>query len=47
LSDGTDAEDANLWNRFFHVWTIRDGRIIRRSSHRDRNRALEAVGLRE
>ena len=32
---GTDAE---VWNRFFHVWTLRDGRIVRLSIHTDRNR---------
>ena len=41
---GTDAE---VWNRFVHVWTLRDGRIVRLSVHTDRNRALEAAGLSE
>jgi ketosteroid isomerase-like protein len=41
---GTDAE---VWNRFFHVWTLRDERIVRLSIHTDRNRALEAAGLSE
>ena len=41
---GTDAE---VWNRFFHVWTLRDGRIVRLSIHTDRNGALEAAGLSE
>ena len=41
---GTDAE---VWNRFFHVWTFRDGRIVRLSIYTDRNRALEAAGLQE
>ena len=41
---GTDAE---VWNRFFHVWTFRDGRIVRPSNHTDRDRALEAAGLSE
>ena len=39
---GTDAE---VWNRFFHVWTLRDGRIVRLSVHTDRSRSLEAAGL--
>jgi ketosteroid isomerase-like protein len=39
---GTDAE---VWNRFFHVWTLRGGRIVRLSIHTDQNRALEAAGL--
>jgi ketosteroid isomerase-like protein len=41
---GTDAE---VWNRFFHVWTFGDGKIVRLSLHTDKNRALEAVGLGE
>ena len=41
---GTDAE---WWNRFVHVWSFRDGRIVRLSVHTDRGRALEAAGLRE
>ena len=39
---GTDAE---VWNRFFHVWTLRDGRIVRLSVHTDRNRSLDVAGL--
>ncbi|MBN1528334.1 MAG: nuclear transport factor 2 family protein [Thermoleophilaceae bacterium] len=39
---GTDAE---VWNSFFHVWTLRDGRIIRLSVHTDRDRSLEVAGL--
>ena len=34
-------------NRFFHVWTFSDGKIIRLSVHTERRRALEAAGLRE
>jgi ketosteroid isomerase-like protein len=41
---GTDAE---VRNRFFHVWTFRDGRIVRLSVHTDRSRALEVAGLSE
>jgi ketosteroid isomerase-like protein len=41
---GTDAE---VWNQFFHVWTLRDGRIVHLSIHTDRKRALEAAGLSE
>ncbi len=41
---GTDAE---VWNRFFHVWTLRDGKIVRLSVHTDRKRSLEAAGLPE
>ena len=39
--------DAEVWNRFVHVWTLRDGRIVRLSIHADRSRALEAAGLSE
>ena len=39
---GTDAE---ISNRFFHVWTLRDGRIVSLSVHTDRKRSLEAAGL--
>ena len=41
---GTQTE---VWNRFFHVWTLRDGRIVRLSVHADRDRSLEAAGLPE
>jgi ketosteroid isomerase-like protein len=41
---GTDTE---VWNHFFHVWTMRDGRIVRLSVHTERNRAIEAAGLSE
>ena len=39
--------DAEVWNHFFHVFTLRDGKIARISAHTDKNRALEAAGLRE
>ncbi|MGZ3304203.1 MAG: nuclear transport factor 2 family protein [Isosphaeraceae bacterium] len=41
------ATDAEVWNRFFHAWTFRDGKVVRLSSHTDSAQALEAVGLRE
>jgi len=41
------GSDAEVWNRFFHVWTFRDGKVLRFSTHTDRNQALEAAGLRE
>jgi ketosteroid isomerase-like protein len=34
-----------VWNRFVHVWTFRDGTIVRLSIHTDRDRALEVAGL--
>jgi ketosteroid isomerase-like protein len=41
------GSDAEVWNRFFHVWSFRDGKIVRLSVHSDKNRALEAAGLRD
>jgi ketosteroid isomerase-like protein len=41
------GSDSEVWNRFFHVWTFRDGRIRRRTSHRDKEQALKAAGLSE
>jgi ketosteroid isomerase-like protein len=36
---------AEVWNRLFHVFTFREGKIARISAHTDKNRALEAAGL--
>jgi ketosteroid isomerase-like protein len=41
------GSDSEIWNHFFHVWTLGDGKIVRLSIHTDRNRALEAAGLKE
>ena len=41
------GSEAEVWNRFFHVWTFGDGKIVRVSIHTDRKRALEAAGLPE
>src|SRR5436189_6274792 len=41
------ASDAEVWNQFFHAWTLRDGKAIRLSSHTDPPHALEAGELRE
>ena len=41
------GSDAEVWNRFFHVWTFADGKVARLSIHTDRSRALEAAGLSE
>jgi ketosteroid isomerase-like protein len=41
------GSDAKVWNDFFHVWTFRDGKVTRRSSHGKRSQALEAAGLSE
>ena len=41
------GSDAEVWNDFFHVWTFRDGKVTRHSSHSKRSQALEAAGLSE
>ena len=41
------GSDAEVWNRFFHVWTFGNSKIIRLSIHMDRSQALEAAGLEE
>lgn len=41
------GSDAEVWNHLFHVWTFRDGKVVRTSSHTDKNRALKAAGLRD
>jgi ketosteroid isomerase-like protein len=39
-SSGVDIDQ-----RLFHVWTIRDGRVLRLEIHSDRERALRAAGI--
>ncbi len=41
------GSNAEVSNRFFHAWTFRDGKVVRLSSHTDRERALQAAGLAE
>jgi ketosteroid isomerase-like protein len=41
------GSDADVWTRFFDVVTFRNGKVLRLSAHLDKNRALEAAGLRE
>ena len=41
------GSDAEVWNRLFHVFTFRDGRIARVSAHADKKQALETAGLSE
>ena len=36
---------AEVWNRYFHAWTLRDGTVVRLSSHTHRAEAFKAVGL--
>jgi ketosteroid isomerase-like protein len=38
---------AEVSNRYFHVWTFGDGKVVRLSVHTERRRALEAAGLSE
>ena len=41
------GSDAEVWNRFFHVFTLRGGKVALISAHTDKDRALEAAGLSE
>jgi ketosteroid isomerase-like protein len=41
------GSDAEVWNRFFHVWSFREGKVFRLSVHTVRDRALDAAGLSE
>ena len=34
-------------DRFWQVWTMRNGKAVRVSHHREKNEALEAAGLAE
>jgi ketosteroid isomerase-like protein len=38
---------ATVENRFWGVWTVRDGKVVRATHHREKAQALEAAGLRE
>ncbi|MDQ4040284.1 MAG: nuclear transport factor 2 family protein [Actinomycetota bacterium] len=39
------GSDAVIENRFFHAWTIREGKIVRWSSHLSQAAAVDSVGL--
>jgi ketosteroid isomerase-like protein len=39
------GSDAEITSRYCHVWTFRDGKVVRLSSHIDKAGALKAVGL--
>ena len=41
---GTDDE---IFNRFFHAWELRDGKVVAWRTFQTRNQALEAAGLSE
>jgi ketosteroid isomerase-like protein len=39
------GSDAEVRNQRFHVWSFRDGKVVRLSAHLDRDQALRAAGL--
>lgn len=41
---GTKGE---VFNRFFHAWAFREGKVVAWRTFQDRDQALEAAGLRE
>jgi ketosteroid isomerase-like protein len=41
------ASGAEVRSRFFHIWELRDGKIVAWTVFLDRSPALEAAGLRE
>jgi ketosteroid isomerase-like protein len=41
------GSDAEVRNHRFHVWTLRDAKVVRFSTHLDRAQAFEAAGLQE
>ena len=41
------ASGVTVENRFWQVWTLRDGKAIRATHHLEKADALEAAGLRE
>jgi ketosteroid isomerase-like protein len=41
------GSDAEVWTHFFDVFAFRNGKVLCASAHFDRNRALEAAGLRD
>ena len=41
------GSEAEIWNRFFHVFSFRDHRIASFAAYTDRKQALEAAGLSE
>jgi ketosteroid isomerase-like protein len=49
IRDGGRMKDstAEIWSDYFHAWTVRGGKVVRLSSHLERARAFEAVGLEE
>ena len=47
LTGSGATSGAGFEIRIAHLWTLRDGRIVRGEGYADRAEALEAVGLRE
>jgi ketosteroid isomerase-like protein len=41
------GSDVEVTNRYFHVFTLAAGRVVRLSVHTDTRRALQAAGLRD
>ena len=41
------GSDAEIWNRFFHVFALKDGKNVRWSSHLTREGVIEAAELRK
>jgi ketosteroid isomerase-like protein len=41
------GSDVQITSQYCHVWTLRDGKVVRLSSHADKAGALKAVGLSE
>jgi len=41
------GSSAEIWSNYFHIWTLRDGKVARLSSHTERATAFKAVGLEE
>jgi ketosteroid isomerase-like protein len=39
------GSEADIGNRYFHVWAFAEGKIVRLSIYGERERALEAAGL--
>jgi len=39
------GSDTEITSKYFHAWTLRDGKVVALSSHIDRERALKAIGL--
>ena len=41
------GSDSEIWNHFVHIWTVRDGKVVRWAAYVDKAEALEAAGLSE